>query len=183
MRVANAACLTLPEENILLYIAGYLLEEIVQEAYAWYLSAIFGSELCVWSYKQIVLFHLYQALTYPSTSPVNFTNALEKELRTSFSCVMHFSFVHSGLVKTTSRRVEDITCGNVKCQSAQSYLISLFMTVRIHNVLREQNRSFGISGRRCNRKIVKLFQMWKVTMHITIMLRKRNRCLTFGNDT
>ena len=165
MRVANASCLTLPEENILVYIAGYLLRKLskrhtcdicLQSLVQNCVSDPANKSYCFIDMKQYQ--HLDSGgLTYPSTTLVNFTNALEKVFRTSFPCVMHSSFVRSRLVKTTSSRVEDITCGNVKCQSAQSYmyLINVFMTVRIHHVLREQNSGFGVSGRKRNRKIVK----------------------------
>ena len=55
--------------------------------------------------------------------------------------------------------ISSVTCSNIVCTSAQSYMVQLYFIVRIHHLLREQNRQIQRPNAKRNRKTMKLMHL------------------------
>ena len=166
MAVARAPPqMSLEEENIIVYIAGYLVKKAGKK---------FGCEDCCKILSSNSSNH-NEASTFinnkqytnlsegglliPSDAVIHFTTILENEFRSH----LQYSLYSKGIRKTfVSHCMDTLQINNMSCDSASCktvtafYMINLFFVIRIHHFLRVANQSLSQSGQKRNRKILKL---------------------------
>ena len=155
--------LSLPTQNVLAYLAGYLLKKIsVNE--------------CIECQEQLIRqrFHSpekdtakYQFLDcktygegyliYPSATMITFVENLEKTFCATFYKVIYTSFVLVQLSKSGDEYCQFLKCQSIKCSLRLKSMIKLYMKVRLFHALKQSNipNVEDKSGKH-NRKMLKI---------------------------
>ena len=92
---------------------------------------------------------------------LSFAYALEMVFREHVTQAVHnpnFRLRYVESIKT-EHDVFLVVCGDTDCKKSHMYIVNLYFTVRIHNLLKEQNRSLQILGVKRNRKVMTLLHV------------------------
>ena len=92
---------------------------------------------------------------------LSFAYALEMVFRQHVTRAVHnpnFRLRYVESIKT-EHDVFLVVCGDTDCQKSHMYIVNLYFTVRIHNLLKEQNRSLQILGVKRNGKVMTLLHV------------------------
>lgn len=158
--------------NVLVYIAGYIADKVLGNftdpegpcKECTLLSTHFPTDsrytfLKDKQYTDLVLGE--KGLKVPSTALVDLLTALESNFRKRISSVIHSVGLGNKLF-TGSMEVDsecrEVVCSREECKKSLVYLVKLFNRIRIHHVLRTQNRRISQPNQKRNRKFLKLTQ-------------------------
>lgn len=155
-------------ENVLVYMAGYIGKKVVGKFgsctdCALFTTADYTSTDSRYTFlrgKQYSDLSLGEdGLKVPSTEFVEFIIALETNFRHKISSVIHAvglgeKLLNSGMEVYTSK-CRDVVCKTEKCKNTLVYIIKLFNRVRIHHILRTQNRLLSQPKQKRNRNFLK----------------------------
>ena len=158
--------LSVAEDNIIVYIAGYLGRKASKKFQCkacqmiWQMSSSNADSHIFVNNKQYCV--AGESGLYPQCCyGLSFVSQMEISFRSDVPLTMHSGKIRGRFVTkvTTNANLPVITCGQNVCDTARQYIIDLFFTVRIHHVLREENRSFECPGRKRNRKTMKFMHI------------------------
>ena len=92
---------------------------------------------------------------------VDFITCMESVFREQVPLAIHRPKIglHLMLKVKDASSISSVTCSNIVCTSAQSYMVQLYFIVRIHHLLREQNRQIQRPNAKRNRKTLKLMHL------------------------
>ena len=162
----NAPVLTNIEHNIAAYLAGYLVRKTLQVYPCNRCKELLEDKDNKGHYFSVFLEEKQysdipdnKGLVVPSSSAVQAVTELENMFKHVAPVVMHAEKVRAKLVaKAIDLNVLDL-CEECNGWKKKVYFFNLFITVRVHHVLREQNRKFQIVGQKRNRKVLKLMHL------------------------
>lgn len=100
-----------------------------------------------------------KGLKVPSTALVDLLTALESNFRKYISSVIHSVGLGEKLFTSSMEAVSEcreVVCSREECKKSLVYLVKLFNRIRIHHVLRTQNRHISQPNQKRNRKFLKL---------------------------
>lgn len=99
-------------------------------------------------------------LLSPSPVMVDFIHKMEGSFNSDITSLIHQESVKRKLFQKLSSRASSssplIVCGSTKCADAINYMTSLYINIRFHHILREQNRRFREPHQKKNRKAINL---------------------------
>lgn len=163
--IANNTSVSLPEENVAVYIGGYLIKKAKKR---------FRCQRCfsIWEnidktstgqddkfvFLEQKKFDDSSNLTIPSDNIINFVTECETVFNNQVQLLPHSSKLCSSL--TTKMMICDsvnnITCQAEECENVKLYLVGLYNSIKINQIVRDQNQSLKSVGQRRNRKLLKL---------------------------
>ena len=152
---------TAEEDNILVYICGYLCRKLSKVMCRHCVSLLCGTldpsineSHTFLSNKQFSDCPSGKGLITPSTELVEMCTAIELEFRNCIIEMLHVDKIRSRLFNRLAKKVTTDRFECEKCNTKRA-IILLYVNVRMHHVLRENNQRFTSIGRK-NRKILKL---------------------------
>lgn len=164
LSIANAPHFSIEEDNIVVYIAGYLARKAANKypctgCKQQLLSILSGTGEKFTFFNRKQYSHLTEGgLSTPSEALINFATELETIFRVTIPGVIHSDKVRGKLfLRAAEADLPSITCNT--CTQTKDYIILLFITVRLHHLLREQNRKFQAPNQKRNRKMMKLLHI------------------------
>ena len=155
--------LNLSEENIIVYLAGYLIRKTLKKFPCHKCEALWcqtgqadGKQLTFLNVKQ---YNWLQGggLVTPTEEMQACVSDMEILFREQSSFISHTDKIRTKFVTKSVNltSLEKITCSEPACQISQKYMTELYFIVRIHHSLRATNRNLRCSGNRRNRKVMK----------------------------
>ena len=151
--------LSIEEENILVYIAGYICRKIQSKVCQDCKSMLTGTVNAL-DQSQVFLASKQYAdlkgdgLTVPSGELMDVCTSLENEFRVVIEQALYMDSVKLRIVSAISKKVSGkLNCGS--CPTLQS-VVHLFVNIRLHHVLRVNNQDMVSSKGKRNRKYLKL---------------------------
>ena len=151
---------SLPEENIIAYMAGYLLRKSKISECATCKSRLIydnppNSELYFFlkakSHKETGM------LVYPTEVFVDYIESLETRFTLVFAAVMHMTGVMRRLYKNMDGLSDGVLhCTNSSCFAKLCAMTKLYIKVRLHHALKLSNRQHKVAGGKRKRKMLKL---------------------------
>lgn len=156
--------------NVLVYIAGYIVNKVVGKFSGPEGPCNDCSLLTTYvptdsrytflkdkQYTDLVLGE--KGLKVPSTAVVDLITALESNFRKNVNSVIHTLCLGQKLFNSSMEVVSEcseVVCGKEACRHSLVYMVKLFNRIRIHHVLRTQNRRISQPNQKRNRKFLKL---------------------------
>ena len=154
-------------ENVLVYMAGYIVSKVVGKFGNCTDCALFTTADSTYTDSRYTFLRGKQytdltlgekGLKVPSTEFVDFIIALESNFRSKISSVIHTvglgkKLLDSGMELYTSK-CREVVCEKEKCKNTLVYIIKLFNRVRIHHILRTQTRQLSQPKQKRNRKFL-----------------------------
>ncbi|XP_033502419.2 uncharacterized protein LOC117269502 [Epinephelus lanceolatus] len=156
--------------NVLVYIAGYIVNKVVGKFSGPEGPCNNCSLLTTYvptdsrytflkdkQYTDLVLGE--KGLKVPSTALVDLITALESNFRKNVNSVIHTLCLGQKLFNSSMEVVSEcseVVCGKEACRHLLVYMVKLFNRIRIHHVLRTQNRRISQPNQKRNRKFLKL---------------------------
>lgn len=168
LAISNAPNMSLAEENIVVYLAGYLVRKVTKkfscpDCKDQLVSHSAPSTSAQWTFLSKKQYsHLAEGGLYrPSEDLVAMVTEMEAIFRTSVPGIIHGDKIRGKLFSrmTGSSNLPQISCIRPECIQMTHYIIHLYITVRLHHVLREQNRKFQAPNQKRNRKAMKLLHI------------------------
>ena len=138
--------MSLPEQNVATYLAGYLVRKIPpnncnecsEQLILPHLPDAY-QELSVYEFVRNKTSQELGCLMYPTRAMVNFVEQLEKSFCAIFEHVIYMPFILVRLCKSVDEECQFQTCTEVKCTDRLKNMIKLYMKVRIHHALKKNN--------------------------------------------
>jgi hypothetical protein len=146
------------EENILTYIAGYISRKMKGRVCDSCLESLVG-ELDGNQKEVFLTTKQYpdlrgDGLIIPSAQLVSVVEQLETVFKRSEQ-LLHMNNVRARLLQRMEKDSSCLVCPEEKCRLGQSVL-NLFLNIRLHFTLKDNNRNFAAASGRQNRKMLKL---------------------------
>lgn len=161
--------LPLEVDNVVAYMSGYLLRKCgfndavgrCQTCSSFYASVqlLTGSQflfLKLKTYKQT------GCLLYPTFAFCEFIRKLEQMFQNSFPKLKHTVGILKRLCLFAEKNVHMDTCGSSKCDDRLKYMVRLYMTVRIHSMIKSLNQHTASA---CAPKKTKRNRKAKIIVH------------------
>ena len=152
------------EQNIVVYLAGYLAKKAMKKYNCHSCETLWQntdpSSAGYTHLKNKQYSHLIDGgLFMPSSLLVSFVSVLEITFRSEIPEIIHNGKIREKFITKVNKgdKLPEISCN--ECSEVQSYMVHLYFIIRIHHVLREQNRTFSEPGRKRNRKTMKLLHI------------------------
>ena len=154
---------SLPEQNIVAYMSGYLLRKAdISQCVDCSLQLVYD----IPPHNELYTFLKYKAheergtLVYPTETFKAFIQRVEDLFSVVLSAVMHMEGVMRRLFKNVSKSLgKMLECNKEECSVKLRGMILLYLKVRLHHALRISNRQHKITGGKRNRKIMKLMHV------------------------
>ena len=154
--------LSVTEENIIFYIAGYISRKLnsklcnnCQELTHGQLEQFDETQQVFFSHKAIAGTSK-GGLVIPSPNLVEVCQAAETVFRDVVERIIHMDKVRSRIVRSLDKKVSFDMFNSQSCCPLKSHVLLLFTNIRLHHVLRENNRSFEVVNKsKKNRKVLK----------------------------
>ena len=167
LAIANSQLsLSLPEENVAAYIGGYIIRKASKKFNCGSCSAKWTSVNLNGTDDQLVFLSAKEysdgsSLVTPSSAMIDLVCAMEAMFKHTFHCICHNDKLRCKLV-TQARSLSIASqafCGSQACENSILYIINLFMTIRIHHAIRQQNLALTAKGQKRNRKAMKFLNL------------------------
>ena len=161
LTVGNSQVMTWEEENILTYIAGYLAQKASKRHKCQECNELLVAPAdSTGKSGKYTFLHLKQyehlqkgGLCVASEMLADKVEVMEVEFRSAIKT----DIIEGNKIRGTLYERMKCKVGSVAhCPDTDSYIIQLFITVRLHHYLREQNRAFQLPKQKCSRKLLKL---------------------------
>jgi hypothetical protein len=148
------------EENILVHTAGYVARKLSGKVCESCGNMLKGSINKLDQSHVLLMNKNYgdskgKGLITPSTALIQVLTVAEKEYRSIFERCIHLDGIRCRLIRCIMNKVgSDLNCSEGLCQTLRS-VICLFVNIRLHHNLKENNREFANAKGRKNRKLLK----------------------------
>ena len=157
MSLPMSGTLSVEESNIVAYIAGHICRKIRNKV-----CSVCREQLCT-DLDMSNDAHIFlskknytdskEGLLVPSAAVLTVVEQMETEFRQLIASVVHMSKVRYRIACTLSKKMGDsMDC--VNCHR-KSLVVNIFVNIRLHHCLRENNRCFISGTGRKNRKVMK----------------------------
>lgn len=149
---------SMQEKNILTYIAGYIARKMKGRVCDSCVESLVGElegtqkEIFLTTKKYSDL--RGDGLVVPSAQLVSVVEQLEIVFKKS-EHFLHMNMVRARFLQRMEKDSTCLVCPEAKCKLAQNVL-NLFLNIRLHFTLKENNRNFAAASGRQNRKMLKL---------------------------
>jgi hypothetical protein len=149
--------LTLVEDNIIMYLSGYVAKRALAKFPCDDCSTLLTSDPVDISASIFMNFKLYDSscnLTYPSHSMFTLISDLEKHFRLSIP-MFHLKNIMKSFVRSAPSPQNPIACP-CHCEIVYGYVVKLYFVIRINHHLKQENENICAQDKRKNRKMMKL---------------------------
>ena len=151
---------SIPKQNIVAYIAGYLLKRCAFKDCDECANMLTFSQPPAEPLYEFLKNKAYKensALVYPTQRVIQFVDELETIFVNLFETVVHSPGVMMRLCKNAEFLFERfVTCNSPKCVSKVQNLVKMYMKLRMFFALKLSNRENRKAGTKRNRKMIKL---------------------------
>lgn len=150
--------LCLQEENTLTYMAGYVARKVRGKVCGECREVLIGRlegipKETLLTKKQLPDLQ-GKGLIVPSAKLVSVVEQLETVLKKSEQ-LLHMDRVRTRYLERMNKEGDVLVCPSGICKLS-SYVVNLYLNIRLHFAIKENNRSFAAASGRKNRKMLKL---------------------------